>query len=193
VRRVITSPGAAFAELAEAQPWRQGVALYALVTLAQGAVALLNPAMPRSGSAPLQDLLASPWFALISAMIFGPIVFLLAIVLLHQMALRQGGSGSFVRFFSTEIFKSVAVGLVAAPLLIAAYLIVRATGNRQPNLITLTSIVIGIWQLVLTVYSLRASMRLSRGGAIITIIISVIVAALIAGFGLLFLSIAFAR
>jgi hypothetical protein len=181
LRGLVAAPTATFAALADARPWRQGLTLYLLTLLAGALAALARPAPPGGPAAGVPAFVAAPAYSAIVALVAGPLGLLLAAGLLYQVGLRQGGDGPFARLLVAQLFAAVPVGLVNALLTLAGALAARATGG---NLVWLSLVVVGaadLWALALTVCALRASMRLSLGGAIVTVLLSIVVGAALAG------------
>lgn len=171
IRGVIVAPSATFGRLADMQPWRQGLAFYLVSAVGSGLINAIGASrrastMTSPNLSRLTELTSSPVFRICSALIVSPLVLLFVSGMLYQIGLRQGGDGPYGRIFSTEVFKSATTGLVGLPLTLLAQFAPRnpTTGLSPAELAV--SAGIGIWGLVLTVYSVRASMRLSTGSAV---------------------------
>src|SRR3954454_11946177 len=183
IRGIVTDPLATFTVLAETQPLRSGLVLYLLSSLAGGLVNLARPIATGSMNKNVADLVASPVFAIGAAFVGGPI-FLLAIAgLLYQIGLRQGGDGPFSRLLTTELYKGATIGLISSPLYLVLYLAMRGTGDALTLVSFLPSLIFSLWGLYLTVYSLRASLRLSTGDAVATVVYTILVGLLIVVLG----------
>lgn len=109
------------------------------------------------------------------------VVLVLFTGLLHQIGLRQGGTGPYSRYLTTDGFQTSTVGLVTLPITLVGSVIQRALDQGMPWLDYLLGFPTAVWGVALAVISLRAGMRLSTRSAIVTILIAVTVGAVMVG------------
>jgi hypothetical protein len=186
IRGIITAPSATFARLADAQLWRQGLIFYLAVSVIGALIALLQPTAPTPADvdpevARIMEVFGAPWFQAAVLLILAPLGLLALLGLIYQIGLRQGGDGPFARLFTTEIFNTATVSLVLLPVTLIVTLVQRSNADLGNSLNTAISVGFGIWGLVLTVLSIRASMRLSTGSAVGALIGGIIVLVIVVG------------
>jgi hypothetical protein len=179
VRGIIVAPSATFARLADAQPWRQGIILFLVVSVSSGLLRLLEPTIIAPGAddpqdARLMDVFGSPYFQALTDLIFMPLMFLAATGIVYQIGLRQGGDGPFTRLFTTEVFSAALITLVSAPIDTLGLFFPRGDAPVISAILGVVSFAVAIWGLVLAILSVRASMRLSTGSSVVVVIASLV-------------------
>jgi hypothetical protein len=180
LRGIIVAPSATFQRLADAQPWRQGLAFFIAVSVFSALLRLVEPVMvvpstDEPQTARFLGVFGSPYFQALTDLIFFPLMFLAATGIVYQIGLRQGGDGPFVRLFTTEVFSAALITLVSAPVDTLGLFFPRGDAPVVSLILSVMSIAVAIWGLVLAVLSVRASMRLGTGSSVVVVIASIVV------------------
>jgi hypothetical protein len=176
---IIAAPSATFARLADAQPWRQGAILFVVVSAIRALLNLAEPAMvPPATDDPqvagVMDLFSSPYFWVLTDILFAPLMFLAVTGIIYQIGLRQGGDGPFTRLFTTEVFSAALIALVSIPIDFLGMLLAGSGGGIATISFGTISFAWAVWSLVLGILSVRVSMRLSTGSSIVVVIASIV-------------------
>jgi hypothetical protein len=182
IRGIIVRPLETLTGLAETRAWKKALGFYLAITVASSLVALTQPAQEEAATT-TGRLFAEPLVIYGVVPLTGVVFLFLYIGVLYRLGLREGGTGSYSRLFTTETFQTSTLALINLPISLLVNLLQHAQDQANPWLNTLLSLPITLWGLVLTVVSLRASMGLSRQSAI-TVLLLAFVAGLVL-FGLI--------
>jgi hypothetical protein len=178
---VFRTPVATMPVIAAARPWLIGVGIYILVGLANGLAGLTVPMQDLSDLEQLppefRDLLVglvsgvrSPAAALIGAFILNPIGLLITTGIFYGVGYLFGGRGPFSALLATVAYAALP-GLPLAPLTA----LLNLAGPNFTPLTSLLSFGAGVWTIVLQVLAVRASLGLSTGRAVATVLVPLLV------------------
>ncbi len=153
---IIAAPSATLARLADARPWRQGAVVFIVVSAIRALLNLVEPAMvPPATDDPqvagVMDLLSSPYFWVLTDILFTPLMFLAVTGIIYQIGLRQGGDGPFTRLFTTEVFSAALIALVGIPVDLLGLLVAGSDATIINAIFILISFAVAIWAVVLGV------------------------------------------
>lgn len=176
LRALFRQPSMAMTMIAVIKPWSEGLVLVTLLAALGGLVEMVNPARASS----LDDLkiatdpyavfeiLFSPWWVAVAIWLTCPILVFLAARICFICGEVLLGQGSFASVLATQSF-----ALMPA----AIHILVSFVGNQAgvPRLGALSSVVTIVWIGILSVIGIRASLRLSVGKAIATVLSSLFV------------------
>lgn len=171
VKGIVTHPLQTFEEVADRYTWHEAVPYYLIVGLVGWSVDLVRPQPSDTEGSAILAAFNSPFFPPL-LILLGPLLTLPSVLLLYWAGRRQGGQGPWTRLYTTELVNGGTVTLLNLPLLLLINAELRLTGQGEA-LATLDSIAVLLWGFVLTYFSIRASLRLERRGAINTIIIAI--------------------
>jgi len=176
----IVAPLETFRDVAQKKYWKQGLLMIVVVGLIKGAASVIaarSSPSPFSGLSPtefpfletLRTLMQSPSFMLTNALLSGILFWFLAGVICFGLARLFKGEGTLGGLLAGFGFAS-SPNLIGGPL--AA--LVSLLGSPGMLLSSIISFGTGLWVFVLEILSIRESMRIGTGAAVVAILIAFI-------------------
>ncbi len=174
----IVAPLETFRDAAQKRYWKQGLLLVVLVGLIKGSAGVIaarsNPS-PFSGLSAtefpfletLRTMMQSPYYMLTNALISGVLFWFLAGAICFGLSRLFRGEGTLGGLLAGFGFAS-SPNLIGGPLAALASLL----GSPGMLLSSMISFGTGVWVFVLEILSIRESMGISTGAALVTIIIA---------------------
>jgi hypothetical protein len=174
---VVVRPVATMAKIAAARPWRTALLIMVALAVLSALVGLTTPIQPLPATPDAETPPQMAWLLALSqtrtpvivAALVAPFLQLIYIGILFLLARLLGGRGEFSALFSTTVFAGIP-GVLTLPLTLIANLsgVAALTFVLSP-----VSFIISMWSLLLQIYGVRASMNLSTGRAVATVLIPI--------------------